>query len=133
MKGQKKLRNSAIVCGFISVLLIIDIVTSFTDGHRAIHELLLRVGILLFLLRLVYTYLLLPRESRNETEEKKKLPILLDMGYRTLIVIFFVPSMVISCLDPELPLPIKVLAIFATVYAIWILVSGWGKYFGKIR
>ena len=132
MKG-KKLRNAAIVCGFISVLLIIDIVILFTDGHKAIYKLLIRIGILLSLLRWVHTYLLLSQETENETEEKKKLLRLLDMGYYTSIVIVFTPAMVMSCLDPELPLPIKVLSIFATVYAIWILVSGLAKYFGKIR
>ena len=105
----------------------------FTDGHKAIYKLLIRIGILLSLLRWVHTYLLLSQETENETEEKKKLLRLLDMGYYTSIVIVFTPAMVMSCLDPELPLPIKVLSIFATVYAIWILVSGWAKYFGKIR
>ena len=132
MKAQKKLRNFVIACGFILALLIIDIVTLFTGRRREIYEWFLHVGILLSLLQLVYTDLLLPRKLRAETEEKKKSPSLLGMGYLTALCMLFTPAMVISFLTPEAPLPIKALCAFATICAIWAWVSGWVKYYRKI-
>lgn len=132
MKAQKKPRNSVIACSFILALLIIDIVTLFTGRHMEVYEWLLHAGILLSLLQLVYTDLLLPRKLRTETEGKKKAPSLRDMGYPTITCMLFTPAMVISCLTPEAPLPVKALCMFATICAVWAWVSGWVKYCRKI-
>ena len=131
MKEQKKPRNTVIACVLIFAYLILDIV-KLLDGVRIeVHEWLIQIGMLAFLLRLVYIEIFLPQKSENEPGEKKEVSPLFDAGYLTIIVIAYTPTMVVNCLAPEMPLLFKALCAITTIFGIWLLASGWVKYIRK--